>query len=180
MRRVLTAFLIVSLLGGQVGMLGALLGRHHARQHMDRQIEAASGAEGERDAIQHLTLSRSDRQSPNAPFVRIDEREFRYRGHLYDIVHAEWQGSVWHVWALHDRQEETYLDALAQAVTPPMLEDPSVPAYQRPVAYRPVALVPAAALLLPSPRVRLQSFPPLSFAGHQAPYLEVSHPPPWG
>jgi hypothetical protein len=180
MRRALAAFLMLSLFGGQVGMLGALLGRHHAQQEMHRKIAAASAPFSNTAEIQHLTISRSERQSPSSSFVRIEEHEFRYRGNLYDIVHEEWRSDVWHVWVVHDRQEERYLNALAQTMTTPMLKGSTVPVHQRPVAYRPVALVPAAVASPPSPLSRLQSFPRFSLADHQAPYLEVPHPPPWG
>jgi hypothetical protein len=181
MRRALTAFLILALLGGQVGMLGALLGRHYAQQRMHHKIADAPKAEALIDGatIQHLTIPQSERQSPNSSFVRIEEEEFRYQGNLYDVVHEEWRGDVWHVWVIHDREEEQYLDALAQAMNTPMLEGSTVPAHQRPVAFRPLALVPTALSSLPPPPVRWQSFPRSSFAGHQGPYLEVPHPPPW-
>lgn len=185
MRRALTAVLILSLLGGQMGMLGALLGRYHAQQRMHHKIADAPESEAfskifrEGADLQHLTIPRSERQSPNSSFVRIEEGEFRYQGNLYDVVYEEWQDQVWHVWVVHDREEEQYLDALAQTMNTPMLEGSTVPVHQRPVA-RPLALVPTGLFSLPSPRLRSQSFPRSSFAAHQGPYLEVPHPPPWG
>lgn len=196
MRRALTGLLLLSLLAGQVGMIEALLGRHYARQHMDRQVAAAAeslstsgtsesfSSKSFNSRIQHLTLTRAERQSPNSSFVQIDDREFRYRGNLYDIVREEWRGDVWHVWVLHDREEERYLEALAQT-TPQTrkasrLEGSADPDHRRPLMYRPIALAPPALASPPSPRLRAQSFPRVSFTAPQAPHLEVPHPPPWG
>jgi hypothetical protein len=179
MREALAAFLILSLLAGQLGMLGALLGRHQAQQQMHRQVVAVSESPSDTASLQHLTISRSERQSPNSSFVQIEEGEFRYQGNLYDVVREEWRGQVWHVWVIHDQEEERYLDALAQAVNTPTLKDSAVPIPQRPIALRPLAVVPVALSSPPSPQVRLQSFPRSSLAAHQGPYLEVPHPPPW-
>jgi len=177
MRRALTIIVMVSLLGGQVGMLGALLGRHQAQQQMQHRIETAAAPDS---SIQHLTLSRADRQSQSSSFVRIDDHEFRYQGRLYDVVREEWRGSEWHVWVVHDREEERYLDALAQALKTPMLEGESAPAQEPPVVLRPIALVPTALAPLPTPTLRSRAFPLSSVAAPPPPYLEVPHPPPWG
>jgi hypothetical protein len=179
MRRALTAFLILSLLGGQLGMFGALIGRHQAKEQMQHRVAAAPESPSTSADIEHLTISRSDLQAPNSSFVWIEEHEFRYQGNLYDIVSEEWRGSVWHVWVYHDREEEHYLEVLAQTINTPMLEGSTIPSQYRPPAYRPHALVPTALSFLPSPPVRWQSFPRSSFAAHQGPYLEVPHPPPW-
>lgn len=180
MRRAIAAFLIVSLLGGQVGMFGALLGRYQARQEMDDRIASVSEVPGTGEDVQHLTIPRSELQASNSTFAWIEDREFRYRGNLYDIVHEEWQGDVWHVWVYHDREEERYLNLLAETMNTPVLEGETVPVQQRPLGYRPLALAPSAQPLPPSPRLRVQSFPRVSATKHQAPYLEVPHPPPWG
>lgn len=180
MRRALTAFLILSLLGGQMGMFGALLGRYHAQKSMQQEIAAASASPSERAEIEHLTISRSELQSPNSSFVRVDEREFWYRDHLYDIVHEEWRNDGWHVWVLQDREEQQYLNALAQTINPPALEGSSVPVQHRPIASQLSATTPTALASLPVPLLRSQAFPRFSPVGHQAPYLEVPHPPPWG
>ncbi|MFB6273142.1 MAG: hypothetical protein ABEL51_09645 [Salinibacter sp.] len=180
MRRALTAFLMLALLGGQVGMIGALLGRHHARQQMNRRLSAAKEAGGRRASAEHLTIPRSELRSPGGPFTRISKREFRYRGRLYDIVHAEWRGTVWHVWGLHDRAEERYVDALAEAVNGPALRDTAAPVSVRPLAHPPYGPVPAVLAAPPSPMVRVQSYLPQPFGDHQPPYLAVPHPPPWG
>lgn len=161
-------------------MFGALVGRQQARQEMDSRIAAASGSPGSMADVQHLTISRSELQSANSTFVRIDDREFRYQGNLYDIVSEEWRGGVWHVWGYHDREEEHYTDILAETMNTPVLDGESTPVQQRPVGYRPLALVPSALASLPPPRSHAQSFPRFSFVRHQAPHLEVSHPPPWG
>ena len=180
MRRAIAAFLIVSLLGGQVGMFGALFGRYQARQEMDDRIASVSEVPGTGEDVQHLTIPRSELQSSNSTFAWIEDREFRYRGNLYDIVHEEWQGDVWHVWVYHDREEERYLDLLAETMNTPVLEGETVPVQQRPLGYRPLALAPSAQAPPPSPRLRVRSFPRVSDTKHQAPYLEVPHPPPWG
>ncbi|MFB6273277.1 MAG: hypothetical protein ABEL51_10335 [Salinibacter sp.] len=179
MRRALAVVVILSLLGGQVGMLGALLGRYYAQQRMHHKVSAGPEALSDEATVQHLTIPQSERQSPNSSFVRIEDGEFRYQGNLYDVVHEEWRGDVWHVWVIHDQQEERYLNALAQAMERPTLKGSSVPVHQRPIALRPLALVPTALSSLPSPPVRWQPFPHSSFAAHQGPYLEVPHPPPW-
>lgn len=163
-----------------MGMFGALLGRHQARQEMDRRIAAASGALSEMTDVRHLTLSRSEIQSTNSSFVWVEDGEFRYQGHLYDVVSEEWQGGVWHVWAYHDQEEERYVDLLARTMNAPVLEGETAPVQQRPVGHRPLALVPTLRASLPSPHVRGQSFPRFRVPKHQAPYLEVPHPPPWG
>jgi len=180
MRGATVAFLILSLLGGQLGMFGALFGRYQARQEMDDRIASVSEVPGTGEDVQHLTIPRSELQSSNSTFAWIEDREFRYRGNLYDIVHEEWQGDVWHVWVYHDREEERYLDLLAETMNTPVLEGETVPVQQRPLGYRPLALAPSAQAAPPSPRMRVQSFPRVSATKHQAPYLEVPHPPPWG
>jgi hypothetical protein len=180
MRRALAAFLILSLLGGQVGMFGALMGRHQARQEMDSRIAGASESPGSMADVQHLTIPRSELQSTSSTFVWIEDHEFRYQGNLYDIVSEEWRGSVWHVWVYHDREEEHYTDLLAETLSTSLIEGESAPVQQRPVGSRPLALVPSALVSLPPPRSRTQSFPGVSFTEHEAPYLEVPHPPPWG
>lgn len=179
MRRALTAFLMLSLLGGQVGMLGALLGRHHARQQVESKIAEAPESPERMQDIQHLTFTRAELQSRTSSLSWIEEHEFRYRGNLYDIVADEWREDVWHVWVYHDREEEQYLEVLAEALNTPLLEGDSVPATQRLVGYRPLALVPSALASPPPPLLRSQSFPRVSMGGHEAPYLEVPHPPPW-
>lgn len=184
-------------------MIEALLGRYYARQHMERQVAAAadslgkagslspSGSSGSlshpgslSNEIQHLTLTRAERQSAGSSFVRIDDREFRYQGKLYDIVREEWRGEVWHVWVLHDREEERHLEALAQRASQageaPRLEGSGEPDHRRPLGYRPIALVPPALSSLAFPQLRTRVFPCVSFTAPQAPYLEVPHPPPWG
>ena len=180
MRKALAAFLMLSLLAGQVGMFGALMGRHQAQQEMDRRIADASKSSGDATEMRHLAISRSEIQSTSSTFVWVEDGEFRYQGNLYDVVSEEWRGAVWHVWAYHDQEEERYVDILAQMMNMPVLKGETPPVQQRPVAYRPLALAPSARAVLPSPRLRTQSFPRLSFVGHQAPYLEVPHPPPWG
>jgi len=62
MRGVLAAVLVLALIGGQIQMMGALLGRYHAQKQMHRQIEGAS-ASPEGEEATHLTLPRSERQS---------------------------------------------------------------------------------------------------------------------
>lgn len=161
-------------------MFGALLGRHQARQEMDSRIAAASGSLSEMTDVRHLTISRSEIQSTSSSFVWVEEGEFRYQGNLYDVVGEEWRGGVWHVWAYHDQEEERYVDLLARTMNTPVLEGETTPVQQRPVGHHPLALVPSLRALLPSPYVRGQSFPHLSATRHQAPYLEVPHPPPWG
>lgn len=166
-------------------MLEALLGRHYARQQMQRQVADASQVDDASDSVghmsdlQHLTITRAERQSPNSSFVLIEEGEFQYQGALYDVVREEWQGDVWHVWVLRDRQEEEYLEVLAQATQASTLEGSTVPTYQRSIAYYPLALVPTTLALPPSPLLHSQSFPHFSFMPSPAPYLEVPHPPPW-
>lgn len=158
-------------------MLGALIGRHHAQQKMHRTVTAASESPENR-TVQHLTIPRSVQESPRSSFVQIDEREFRYRGNLYDIVREEWRGDVWHVWVIHDREEEQYLDALARSVHGPMLEGEGVPTSQRLLLHRPLALVPVA-WAVPGPRSFVRSFAPFLASAPEAPHLRVPHPPPW-
>lgn len=179
MRRAFTAFLILSLLGGQLGMFGALIGRHQAKEQMQRRVAAAPESPSTAADIEHLTISRSELQASNSSFVWIEEHEFRYQGNLYDIVSEQWRGAVWHLWVYHDREEEHYLEVLAQSMSTPMLDGSTVPAQYRPLAYRPHALVPAAWTAVPSPSERIQSFPRGSFPDHQGPFLDVPHPPPW-
>lgn len=179
MRTALTSFLIVSLLAGQMGMLGALVGRHHARQEMEDRIQSVSESPDRESEVEHLRLSQAEREGPGSSFVRIEDGEFRYRGKLYDVVREEWEGSVWHVWVVHDREEEEYLDALADAVKTSVLEGSEAPVQERPVAARPLALVPSGMAPPPSPRVHSQPFPRHSIGPHTAPYIEVPHPPPW-
>ena len=178
MRRTFAVLLLLSLLVGQVRMIGALLGRYQARQQMQQQIESASL--GDETTVRHLTLTRADRQSSGSSFVQIDEREFRYRGNLYDVVREEWRGDVWHVWAVHDRAEEHYLEVLDRTTKAPTVEGEAVPSDQRPPVLRPIALLPAVGASPPAPHARGRAFLPFSFAEHPSPYLEVLHPPPWG
>ena len=161
-------------------MFGALLGRHQARQEMDRRIADASEFPSDATDIRHLAISRSEIQSTSSSFVWVEDGEFRYRGNLYDVVSEEWRGAVWHVWAYHDQEEERYVDILVQTMNTPVLEGETAPVQQRPVGDRPLALAPSLRASLPSPCVRGQSFPNFSVTRHQAPYLEVPHPPPWG
>lgn len=161
-------------------MFGALMGRHQAQEEMESRIAAASESPGSTADVQHLTISQTKLQSANSSFAWIEDREFRYEGNLYDIVREEWRGSVWHVWVYHDQEEERYTDILAQTVNSPVLDGESTPVQQRFVVHRPRAPVPSALAVLPSPRSHTQLFPRFSVAKHQAPYLEVPHPPPWG
>lgn len=186
MQRAVVALLLLAVLAGQLSMLEALLGRHYARQQMQHQIAGASQIEDPSDSlarkseIQHLTFTRAERHSPNSSLVLIDDHEFQYRGALYDIVHEEWQGDVWNVWVLRDRQEEEHLEALAKVTGASTLEDSAVPPQQRTTAYYPIALVPATLALPPSPVPRSRSLPHISSTPSPSPYLEVPHPPPWG
>jgi len=180
MQRAFTALLVLSLLGGQLGMFGALIGRHHAQQEMDDRITAASKAPETIANAQHLRIPRSQLQSPTSSFVRVEEDEFWYRGNLYDIVGEDWQGDIWHVWVVHDREEERYLEVLAETMNTPMFEGDSVPVHHQSPAQIPRALTPTALLSVPDPHLRAQSFPRASLAHHDAPYLAVPHPPPWG
>lgn len=178
MQRALAAVFLLALLAGQVSMLGALIGRHHVQQQMHRTVADARESLDDR-AVQHLTIPRSERESPHSSFVRIEEREFRYRGNLYDIVRAEWRGDVWHAWVVQDRKEEQYLDALARSVNGPMLEGETVPPPQRLLLHRPLALIPGAWAVVPAPRSVVRSFGPFISSAPEAPYLKVPHPPPW-
>jgi len=180
MRRTFAVVLLLSLLVGQVRMIGALLGRYQARQQMQQQIESMSEAPGDEEAVQHLALTRAERESPASSFVQVEEREFRYRGNLYDVVRAEWQGDVWHVWAVHDRAEEQYLEVLEEATGPQEVGEDAVPTDRRPPVLRPLAPVPVAWTRLPAPQERARSFPSFSGAPPPSPALEVPHPPPWG
>lgn len=159
-------------------MLGALLGRHHAHQQMQRAVTAAPASLDDQ-AVQHLTIPRAEREAPRSSFVRIDEREFRYRGRLYDVVRAEWRGDVWHAWVVHDREEEQYLDALARSVDGPLLEGEPVPSHQRLLLHRPLALMPGAWAVAPTPQSVERSFVPFRAPLPEAPHLAVPHPPPW-
>jgi len=176
MRRTFAVLLLLSLLVGQVRMVGALLGRYQARQQMQQQIESASVAD--ETTVQSLILTRADRQS--ASFVRIDDQEFRYRGNLYDVVREEWRGDVWHVRAVHDRAEEHYLDVLEGATAASAVEGGAVPSEPQPPVLRPIALLPTPWASLSPPPERVRTFPSFSFTAHPSPYLEVPHPPPWG
>lgn len=179
MRRTLTGVLILALLGGQLGMFGALIGRQQAKEQMQRRVAAAPEFPSTSADIEHLTISRSELQAPTSSFVWIEDHEFRYKGNLYDIVSEEWRGSVWHLWVYHDREEEHYLEVLAQSMNTLMLEGSTVPIQHRPLAHRPHALAPSVWAFVPVPFQRLQSFPRVSFPDHRGPYLEVPHPPPW-
>lgn len=176
MRTAIVAILIVALVGGQVGMIGALLGRYHAQQEQQRKI-ASAGAPGSLEDVEHLTLSRIDRESDESSFVWIEDHEFRYEGNLYDVVHAEWRGDVWHAWVLHDREEERYLEALDRSINPSMVAETTIP--PRPIGFRPLAVTPSELERVPPPTVRTHFFAHRVVASHQAPYLEVPHPPPW-
>ncbi len=180
MRRAVTSFLILALLAGQLGMLGALLGQRQAHQQMKRQIEGGTRTVGSDLEVKHLALTQSDRESPRSSFVRIEEREFRYQGRLYDVVHATWQEDVWHVWVVHDREEERYLDALAQSMETLLLEGQATPVPKSPLVFRPMAVVPAPWAPLPSPHLQARSFWFFSSLLYRGPYLDVPHPPPWG
>lgn len=161
-------------------MIGALVGRYHAQQQMHRQLDAGSEPFDDEGAVQHLTFSRAERQSTQSSFRWVEEREFRYRGNLFDIVREEWRGDTWHVWAVHDKEEEHYLDVLAQSTHAPLAESATVPVEKVPVVLRPLALVPSEAAPIASPLLRVRPFPRPSSIAYQAPYLEVPHPPPWG
>jgi hypothetical protein len=178
MQRALAAVFLLALLAGQVSMLGALIGRHQAHQQMQRAVTTGSESLDDQ-SVQRLTIPRSERESPRSSFVQIDEREFRYRGNLYDVVRAEWRGDVWHAWVVHDREEEQYLDALARSVDGPMLEGETVPPHQRLLLHRPLALMPEAWAVAPLPRSVDRSFAPFFPSTPEAPYLRVPHPPPW-
>jgi len=179
MRQAVAVLLLLSLIAGQVRMIGALVGRYQAQQQMQEQIEAASQSI-EEERVQHLTIARAERQSPTSSFVQVEEREFRYEGKLYDIVRAEWRGDVWHVWAVHDRAEEHYLEVLDGAAETRVGEGSAVPADQRLPVLRPLALLPTPGTLPSPPSERARHFPPFSFAELPSPTLEVPHPPPWG
>lgn len=180
MQRAFTALLVLSLLGGQLGMFGALIGRHHARQQMDDRITAAPESPDEITDAQHLTITRSELHAPNSSFVRIEDHELWYQGNLYDIVSEDWQGDTWHVWVVHDREEERYLEVLAETLNALKLKGSTVPIHLRSFAHVPRALTPIALLSVPDPHLRSQSFPRALLAHHDAPYLAVPHPPPWG
>ena len=179
MRTPLIAFLILLLLGGQMGMLSALLiGHRHAQHRMLRSLAHPSEGGDEAKPLEYLIISHSVQTQPESSFQRIDEREFRYQGELYDIVHAEWRGSDWHVWALHDRQEERYLEALTQTLEPMLSASSTKPTQRLQPAYQKLALLATASHLIPM--VRTRTFPLFDPAEPDAPCLEVPHPPPWG
>jgi len=179
MQRTFAVVLLLSLLVGQVRMIGALIGRYQAQQQMHQQLASAPEA-FEEGTVQHLTLSRVERQSVTSSFVRVNEREFRYRGKLYDVVRAEWRGDVWHVWAVHDRAEEHYLEVLEGATNAPMVDGEAVPTEQRFPVFQPIAPVPTAQVVPGPPLQRVRAFPRFAVRGPSSPYLEVPHPPPWG
>lgn len=179
MRKPLIAFLIVSLLGGQMGMVGAFLLGHRYDQHrMLHRIAEASASVDNASTLERLIIPQTELSQPKSSFTRIDEREFFYRGKLYDIVHEERRGTDWHVWALHDREEERYLKALAQTLEPMLVTSPTRSTHPVLQAYWKLALVPAASH--PAPFVRSRTFPLCDQKAHQAPCLAVPHPPPWG
>lgn len=179
MERAVIFLTVLALLSGQLGMLGALVGRHQARQQMEDKIEETSEPTSSKLETKHLTLTRSDRKSPGSSFVRIEKREFRYRGRLYDVVRSDWQGDTWHVWVVRDREEEKYLSALAQAMEAPFGTREARRSPESSLTFRPLGLVPSSRAPLPTPRFRVWCFGDFSPALHQGPHLEVPHPPPW-
>lgn len=179
MKRAIASVLIVSVLGGQLGILGALVGRHQARQEAQHQIET-SDASQENEALRHLTIPQSARQSAASPFRWVEDGEFWYEGNLYDVVRDEWRGAVWHVWAYHDREEERYLNVLDRTVGSLAFQDKTVPRNAPVFLYSLLALLPAIRDVPSPPPWQGRSYPQLALGDHAAPYLEVSHPPPWG
>lgn len=179
MRRAFVVLLVVGLGAGQLQMVGALLGRYYAQKEMHGQIEDASASLEREVETEHLTISRSVRQSSGSSFVWVDEQEFRYQGGLYDVVRAEWRGDIWHVWAVHDKQEEHYLDVLAETSEAGSLREATVPTQKLPTVLQPVALLPTDRISLYPALLCTRPFRPFCRIEQQAPYLAVPHPPPW-
>jgi len=179
MRQLLVTFLIMSLVGGQLGVIGTLLmGQRYDEERMLRRIDEASASPDNVSALEYLVIPRAELSQPGSSLTRIEEHEFFYRGKLYDIVYEEQRGTDWHVWALHDREEERYLEALARTVEPMLTTSETRSTHPVPKAYWKLALLPAATH--PDPLVRSRTFPLRDQKEPQAPCLAVPHPPPWG
>jgi len=179
MRRTLAAVLILALLAGHTQMLGALLGRYYAQQQMQHHLEAAERPGDREPELEHMTIPRSELRSAGSSFRWIDEREFRYRGALYDVVREAWRGTVWHVWAVHDQQEEHYLEVLAETAHDRRFESQTLPQRTGPIILQLVAVLPGERGVTSPRRLRARAFPPRRSATPPAPYLEEPHPPPW-
>lgn len=179
MRQLLVTFLIMSLLSGQLGMVGTLLmGHRYDQQRMLRRVAQASTSPDNASTLEYLVIPQAELSQPESSFTRIEEHEFFYRGKLYDIVHEEQRGTDWHVWALHDREEERYLEALARTLEPMLATPETHSAHPVPKVYWTLALLPAVSH--PEPLVRSRTFPLYDQKEPQAPCLAVPHPPPWG
>lgn len=162
-----------------MGLWGTLLLTHRYGQHrMLHGLTHASASGGEASPLEYLIIPRAHLTQPGSSFTRIDEHEFIYREKLYDIVHEEWRGTDWHVWVLHDREEERYLEALALTLEPTLHAQPTRSTQRLPHVYQKPALVPAT--YRSATAVRSRTFPRFDPEKPQAPCLEVPHPPPWG
>lgn len=175
MRTALIALLIASLLGGQVGIVSAVLLGHRFEQARMVRYTATASAESA-DHYAYLVIPEAERFDPTSSFARIDEREFFYRGKLYDIVHEEHRGTDWHVWALHDRAEERYLKALERSLEPMLVDAPAQSSPSAPKAFWKLALLFPPSM--PMPLSRSHAFPRWEQAAPEAPCLAVPHPPP--
>lgn len=58
------------------------------------------------EQLQKLAIPLAEEQAPDGAFLRIHEREFRYRGSLYDIVRSERRGDTTIYYVINDVAEE--------------------------------------------------------------------------
>ncbi|MCC9138432.1 hypothetical protein ACFSKU_12685 [Pontibacter silvestris] len=95
--------------------------QHHIRKEIKRQLKSGVNE----DKLVLLKIPVSKEVSPGKDFKRMHEREFRYKGNMYDIVKQEKRGEITWYWCIWDKQETALFVQLDQMVDRAMRNSPT-------------------------------------------------------
>lgn len=131
--------------------------QYHARNHIKRLIRQRVPEE----QLQVFAISAAEENAPNSSFQRVHEREFWYRGGLYDIVRSESRGDTTVYYCINDIAEQKLFAQLDEHVRAHMGTE--VPWEKGPAASALMSIIKDA---IPPGHSILQLFP--------APYVFIS------
>lgn len=121
MRSVVATVLLLSMLFQAAGYLFVFkIQQYQIRQEIKQQIKAGV-PEAE---LVLLKIPKTLEEKPHPTFQRIDKREFRYDGKMYDIVRQEGHGDTTWYYCLSDEKETQLFANLDELVEQDMTENP--------------------------------------------------------
>ncbi|MEZ4699845.1 MAG: hypothetical protein R2834_05915 [Rhodothermales bacterium] len=178
MRSIVLGTLLAAVLMGPVCMSGMFTYLYFRSHRRGQRLASEAGEHTSPAAARRLVVSVAEWEQPEQVFERVNAREIRLEGGMYDIALAVQRGDSMFVLLLRDIKEERYLRAIANVFDEGRIDARSPASVWRSVS------VGAFAGILPkhpsvSPAVASLSYPPAQKAGYRSCIPEVPDPPPW-